>query len=104
VAKSIEALREEFDDKGYVVIDDYLSSTEIRQVLESVEAYRAAGREVIQVDQKSLIRTQVFKTIVGDECEQHIALFGDLWRRRILSSRSSSPASICSRSTTPRLV
>lgn len=84
VAKSIEVLRKEFDDKGYVVIDDYLSSPEVRQVLDSIEAYRASGREVIQVDQQSLVRTQVFKTIVGDDCEQHIALFGDLWRRRIL--------------------
>jgi len=81
---SIETQRAEFNMKGYVVIDDFLSSSEIRQILDSIEAYQAAGREVVQVDQKSLIRTQIFKTIVGDDCEQHIALFRDLWRNRIL--------------------
>ena len=81
---SIETQRAEFNSKGYVVIDDFLSSSEVRQILESIEAYQAAGREVVQVDQKSLIRTQIFKTIVGDDCEKHIALFRDLWRNRIL--------------------
>ena len=82
---SIETLRAEFQEKGYAVIDDYLSSSEVQQILQSIEDYRATGHEVIQVDQKSLIRTQVFKTIVGDDCDRHVALFGDLWRNRILA-------------------
>ena len=81
---SIENWRAEFQKKGYVVIDDFLSASEIRQILDSIEAYRAAGREVLQVDQRSMVRKQIFKTITGDECEQHIALLGDLWRNRIL--------------------
>src|SRR5262249_6389619 len=78
------ALRAEFVSKGYTIIDDFLSVAEVHQILESIQDYQASGREVIQVDQHSIIRTQVFKTIVGSHCEDHIALFSDLWRRRIL--------------------
>jgi hypothetical protein len=77
------ALRKEFRERGYVVIDDFLLPNEISEILDSIETYRASGSEIIQVDNRDIIRTQIFKTIVGQNCEDHVVAFSDLWRTRI---------------------
>lgn len=80
----IESLRAQFLQDGYAVVDDFLSGPEVDAILASIDAYRAAGRQVLQVERKDLIATQVFKTIVGSDCESHIKGFSELWRSRIL--------------------
>lgn len=82
---TIAAARADFLHKGYAVFDDFLSPEEVKAVLDSIERYRESNHELLQVDRRDLIATQVFKTIVGDDCENNIALFSDLWRERILA-------------------
>ena len=79
-----EIQRSEFLRDGYLIVDEFLSLSEIDSILESVKDYVNKGGPVLQVDRKDLIATQVFKTIVGDDCERNVALFSHLWRERIL--------------------
>lgn len=82
---TMAAAREEFFHKGYTVFDDFLSPEEVKEVLDSIERYRETNRELLQVERRDLIATQVFKTIVGEDCENNVALISDLWRKRILA-------------------
>lgn len=82
---TIAAAREEFLHKGYTVFDDFLSPEEVKNVLDSIERYRKEDRELLQVERRDLIATQIFKTIVGTECENNVALISDLWRKQILA-------------------
>jgi hypothetical protein len=77
------AIRREYRERGCVVIDDFLSPMEISEILASVDDYKDSGREIIQVNQRDILCTQVFKTTVGRDCEDYITAFSDLWRGRI---------------------
>ncbi|MDP7720889.1 2OG-Fe(II) oxygenase [Mycobacterium sp. TY814] len=81
----ISAERKDFLYKGYAIFDDFLSPAEVNKILDSIRLYQERDGDMLQVERRDLIATQVFKTIVGEDCEANIALLSDLWRRRILA-------------------
>ena len=77
--------RAEFLRDGYLVLDEFLSNPEVDSILASMTTHVDAHGQVLQVDRRDLIATQVFKTIVGNDCEKNIKLFSHLWREKILN-------------------
>src|SRR5271170_839381 len=77
--------RAEFLRDGYLVLDEFLSRTEVDSILASITTHIDAGGQILQVDRRDLIATQIFKTIAGDDCEKNIYLLSHLWRESILS-------------------
>ena len=68
--------REAFMRDGYVVVNDFLSIKAGDEILHSIDSHIHSGGEVIDVDRRDLIATQQFRTIVGENCEHNIAMFG----------------------------
>ena len=72
----------EFKRRGYLLIDNFLSSAELTEIELKINSIYLGG-DILVVNKKNLLRTQKFYTLLGSEVLKKIPIINQIFEHRV---------------------